>query len=94
MLGDEMVAAAHQVIRHQAAREIRIEDGNGNGIHRGGQRFIDAFRGVAPVPIAGNLRNLEDPQLDRRMLAYRTSLYVVCLGVVMPASGKMLRANT
>src|SRR5580658_1981036 len=64
-----MIAAAHQVVRKQAAREIRIEDGNGNGIDSGGQRFVDAFCGVALVPIAGNLRNLEDRQLDPWMLA-------------------------
>src|ERR1022692_1325025 len=69
MLGQNMKAAAHKIIRKQPSRDIGIGKRDRHGISGCRKRFGNALVGVAVAAIAGDLPNLKDRQMHFIMLA-------------------------
>ena len=91
-LGDEVEVAAHEVVDKEPAGQVGIQQDDGDRIAGGDERLGDALVGVALAAIAGHLGISKTVSSTSGCLrAYFTSLCEICLGVVMPASGKMLR---
>src|ERR1700731_1444368 len=68
ILGNEVVASAHEIIGQQASGDIGIEDDDGDDVAVGNEGFSETMNGAALMAIAGNLRDFENGKLRFRVL--------------------------